>query len=200
MVHSKPLAILQEILDGAGTLVMGRKSFGNAEGDGGWGDSGPRGDTRASWSPTTTLSSTWRAASVMSRRDKAARKALVLSESQLCRPRAGGSAACFPASPYSGARQVNRATYLPVRELVKSARAWPRAGAGGRRAGSADPPTGQPDSVWRGDGAKDGRVRRTDIKPGVPEAGTPSSRSPRCHDPTLRRAYSRKHAASAARP
>jgi len=47
------------------------------------------------------------------------------------------------------------------------------------------------DSVWRGDGAKDGRVRRTDIKPGVPEAGTPSSRSPRCHDPALRRAYSR---------
>ena len=38
-------AILQEILDGAGTLVMGRKSFGNDEGDGGWGDSGPRGDT-----------------------------------------------------------------------------------------------------------------------------------------------------------
>ena len=36
-----------------------------------------------------------------------------------------------------------------------------------------------------------GRVRRTDIKPGVPEAGTPSSRSPRCHDPALRRAYSR---------
>ena len=52
-------------------------------------------------------------------------------------------------------------------------------------------PTGQPGSVWRGDGAKDGRVRRTDIKPGVPEADTPSSRSPRCHDPTLRRAYSR---------
>src|SRR5206468_2329839 len=38
-------AILQEILDGAGALVMGRKSFDNAEGDGGWGDSGPRGDT-----------------------------------------------------------------------------------------------------------------------------------------------------------
>ena len=32
---------------------------------------------------------------------------------------------------------------------------------------------------------------RTDIKPGVPEAGTPSSRLPRRHDPALRRAYSR---------
>ncbi|MEP7020636.1 MAG: dihydrofolate reductase family protein [Pseudonocardiales bacterium] len=37
-------AILQEMLDGAGAVVMGRKSFDKNEGDGGWGDSGPVGD------------------------------------------------------------------------------------------------------------------------------------------------------------
>jgi dihydrofolate reductase len=37
-------AILQEILDGVGAVVMGRKSFDKNEGDGGWGDGGPAGD------------------------------------------------------------------------------------------------------------------------------------------------------------
>ena len=38
-------AILQEMVDGAGAVVMGRKSFDKNEGDGGWGDGGPLGDT-----------------------------------------------------------------------------------------------------------------------------------------------------------
>jgi dihydrofolate reductase len=38
-------AILQEMLDGVGAIVMGRKSFDKNEGDGGWGDSGPVGNT-----------------------------------------------------------------------------------------------------------------------------------------------------------
>jgi len=38
-------AILQDTLDGVGAIVMGRKSFDKNEGDGGWGDSGPLGDT-----------------------------------------------------------------------------------------------------------------------------------------------------------
>jgi dihydrofolate reductase len=38
-------AILQEALDGCGAVVMGRKSFDKNEGDGGWGDGGPVGDT-----------------------------------------------------------------------------------------------------------------------------------------------------------
>jgi dihydrofolate reductase len=38
-------AILQEMIDGAGAVVMGRKSFDKNEGDGGWGDGGPLGDT-----------------------------------------------------------------------------------------------------------------------------------------------------------
>jgi dihydrofolate reductase len=38
-------AILQEMLDGLGAVVMGRKSFDKNEGDGGWGDGGPAGDT-----------------------------------------------------------------------------------------------------------------------------------------------------------
>jgi dihydrofolate reductase len=37
--------ILQEMLDGVGAVVMGRKSFEKNEGDGGWGDGGPLGDT-----------------------------------------------------------------------------------------------------------------------------------------------------------
>ncbi len=37
-------AILQEMLDGCGAVVMGRTSFEKNEGDGGWGDSGPVGD------------------------------------------------------------------------------------------------------------------------------------------------------------
>jgi dihydrofolate reductase len=37
-------ALLQEMVDGAGAVVMGRKSFGKNEGDGGWGDGGPLGD------------------------------------------------------------------------------------------------------------------------------------------------------------
>jgi dihydrofolate reductase len=37
-------ALLQEMLDGVGAIVMGRKSFDKNEGDGGWGDSGPVGD------------------------------------------------------------------------------------------------------------------------------------------------------------
>jgi dihydrofolate reductase len=38
-------AILQEMLDRVGAVVMGRKSFDKNEGDGGWGDGGPLGDT-----------------------------------------------------------------------------------------------------------------------------------------------------------
>jgi dihydrofolate reductase len=38
-------AILQEALDNIGAVVMGRKSFDKNEGDGGWGDGGPVGDT-----------------------------------------------------------------------------------------------------------------------------------------------------------
>jgi dihydrofolate reductase len=37
--------IMQEMLDGAGAVVMGRTSFDKNEGDGGWKDSGPIGDT-----------------------------------------------------------------------------------------------------------------------------------------------------------
>jgi len=37
-------AVLQEMLDGVGAIVMGRTSFDKNEGDGGWGDSGPVGD------------------------------------------------------------------------------------------------------------------------------------------------------------
>jgi dihydrofolate reductase len=38
-------AILQAMLDGCGAVVMGRTSFEKNEGDGGWGDAGPVGDT-----------------------------------------------------------------------------------------------------------------------------------------------------------
>jgi dihydrofolate reductase len=38
-------ALLQELLDGAGAVVMGRRSFDKNEGDGGWGEGGPVGDT-----------------------------------------------------------------------------------------------------------------------------------------------------------
>jgi dihydrofolate reductase len=38
-------AMLQEMLDAVGAIVMGRTSFEKNEGDGGWGDAGPVGDT-----------------------------------------------------------------------------------------------------------------------------------------------------------
>lgn len=38
-------AMLQAMLDGCGAVVMGRTSFDKNEGDGGWGDGGPLGDT-----------------------------------------------------------------------------------------------------------------------------------------------------------
>jgi dihydrofolate reductase len=38
-------AVLQEMLDNVGAVVMGRTSFDKNEGDGGWGDGGPAGDT-----------------------------------------------------------------------------------------------------------------------------------------------------------
>jgi dihydrofolate reductase len=38
-------AILHATLDGVGAIVMGRTSFDKNEGDGGWGDAGPVGDT-----------------------------------------------------------------------------------------------------------------------------------------------------------
>jgi len=38
-------ALVQETFDGAGAIVMGRRSFDKNEGDGGWGDGGPLGDT-----------------------------------------------------------------------------------------------------------------------------------------------------------
>jgi len=37
--------IMQAMLDGVGAIVMGRSSFDKNEGDGGWGDTGPLGDT-----------------------------------------------------------------------------------------------------------------------------------------------------------
>jgi dihydrofolate reductase len=37
-------ALLQEMLDGVGAIVMGRTSFDKNEGDGGWGEGGPVGD------------------------------------------------------------------------------------------------------------------------------------------------------------
>ena len=37
-------AMLQEMIDGCGAVVMGRRSFDKNEGDGGWGDGGPVGD------------------------------------------------------------------------------------------------------------------------------------------------------------
>jgi dihydrofolate reductase len=37
-------AILQDMIDHAGAVVMGRTSFDKNEGDGGWGDGGPLGD------------------------------------------------------------------------------------------------------------------------------------------------------------
>ena len=37
--------LLREYLDGTGAIVMGRRSFDKNEGDGGWGDAGPHGDT-----------------------------------------------------------------------------------------------------------------------------------------------------------
>lgn len=38
-------AILRELIDGTGAVVMGRKSFDKNEGEGGWGEGGPLGDT-----------------------------------------------------------------------------------------------------------------------------------------------------------
>ena len=38
-------AVLQEATDNTGAIVMGRTSFDKNEGDGGWGDDGPGGDT-----------------------------------------------------------------------------------------------------------------------------------------------------------
>jgi dihydrofolate reductase len=38
-------ALVQGALGGVGAVVMGRKSFDKSEGDGGWGDDGPLGDT-----------------------------------------------------------------------------------------------------------------------------------------------------------
>ena len=38
-------AMLQAMLDGVGAIVMGRKSLEKNEGEGGWGDAGPVGDT-----------------------------------------------------------------------------------------------------------------------------------------------------------
>jgi dihydrofolate reductase len=38
-------ALLEEMLDSVGAIVMGRTSFDKNEGDGGWGDGGPLGDT-----------------------------------------------------------------------------------------------------------------------------------------------------------
>ena len=37
-------AILQDVIDSVGAVVMGRSSFDKNEGDGGWGDGGPLGD------------------------------------------------------------------------------------------------------------------------------------------------------------
>jgi dihydrofolate reductase len=38
-------ALLDDHLNGTGAIVMGRRSFDKNEGDGGWGDGGPHGDT-----------------------------------------------------------------------------------------------------------------------------------------------------------
>ena len=42
-------AILQEMLDGVGAIVMGRKSFDKNEGDGGGATAAPSATPRASW-------------------------------------------------------------------------------------------------------------------------------------------------------
>jgi len=47
-------AILQEMLDGVGAIVMGRKGFDKNEGDGGWGDGGPVGDVVTHTKPTAS--------------------------------------------------------------------------------------------------------------------------------------------------
>jgi dihydrofolate reductase len=39
--NSQDRALLQELLDSCGAVVMGRKSFDKNEGDGGWGEGGP---------------------------------------------------------------------------------------------------------------------------------------------------------------
>jgi dihydrofolate reductase len=56
-------AILQEALESCGAVVMGRKSFDKNEGDGGWGDGGPVGDTPVFVvthnAPTTTYPSVY---------------------------------------------------------------------------------------------------------------------------------------------
>lgn len=41
------IAVLDEMVKGAGATVMGRKSFDDVEGEGGWGDGGPAGDLPA---------------------------------------------------------------------------------------------------------------------------------------------------------
>ena len=41
-------AVLHDMGDSFGAIVMGRTSFDKNEGDGGWDDGGPRGDTPAS--------------------------------------------------------------------------------------------------------------------------------------------------------
>src|SRR3954454_22913078 len=38
-------ALLHDVVESVGAVVMGRKSFDKNEGDGGWGDGGPLGDT-----------------------------------------------------------------------------------------------------------------------------------------------------------
>ena len=38
-------ALLRDYVDGTGAIVMGRRSFDKNEGDGGWGEAGPLGDT-----------------------------------------------------------------------------------------------------------------------------------------------------------
>jgi dihydrofolate reductase len=57
-------ALLQEMLDGVGAVVMGRKSFNKNEGDGGWGDRGPVGGTPCfvvtHHQPTTSYSPVYR--------------------------------------------------------------------------------------------------------------------------------------------
>jgi dihydrofolate reductase len=56
-------AVLQEMLDSVGAIVMGRTSFDKNEGDGGWGDGGPVGDTPCfvltHHAPTTSHPSTF---------------------------------------------------------------------------------------------------------------------------------------------
>jgi hypothetical protein len=90
-----------------------------------------------------------------------------------------------------GTSQVYLRPDQQVRELVKSARAWPRAGAGGRRAGSADLPRGNLAPSGAGTAPKTAGCGEQTSSPAFPRPARHHRDRRGCHDPALRRAYSR---------